>query len=59
MSFTLIPESRSSFAVPPVEISSTPRPASLRANSTSPVLSVTLRMARWIFVWVADMADLE
>ena len=59
MSFTVTPESRNSFAVPPVEISSTPMPASLRANSTSPVLSVTLRMARWIFVWVADMADLE
>ena len=46
MSFTLTPESRNSLAVPPVEISSTPIPASLRANSTSPVLSVTLRMAR-------------
>src|SRR5439155_23813125 len=48
MSFTRMPESRSSFAVPPVEISSTPKPARLRAKSTNPVLSVTLRMARWI-----------
>src|SRR6266853_1527294 len=59
MSFTRTPESRNSLEVPPVEISSTPRPASLWANSTSPVLSVTLRMARCIFVWVADMADLD
>src|ERR1019366_10617398 len=35
-------------AVPPVETSSTPNAASLRAKSTSPDLSVTLRMARWI-----------
>src|ERR1019366_8408437 len=37
-----------SLAVPPVETSSTPNSASLRAKSTSPDLSVTLRMARWI-----------
>src|SRR5271157_1911810 len=43
-----MPESRSSLAVPPVETSSTPNAASLRAKSTSPDLSVTLRMARWI-----------
>src|ERR1700719_1347284 len=49
MSWTGIPESRSSLAVPPVEISSTPIAESLRANSASPVLSVTLRIARWIF----------
>src|SRR4051794_2709343 len=49
ISFTATPFSRSNFAVPPVEISSTPRPASLRAKSTSPVLSVTLRRARLIF----------
>src|SRR6266704_1795452 len=59
MSFTAMLESRNNLAVPPVEMSSTPIAASLRANSTNPVLSVTLRMARWIFVWVADMADLE
>src|SRR6185437_13399335 len=48
MSLTLTPESRSSLAVPPVETSSTPITASLRAKSATPVLSVTLRIARWI-----------
>src|SRR5258706_15540323 len=48
MSLTGMPESRNSFAVPPVETSSTPKAISLRANSSSPDLSVTLRMARWI-----------
>jgi hypothetical protein len=43
-----MPESRSSRAVPPVETSSTPKPASFRAKSISPDLSVTLRIARWI-----------
>ncbi len=42
------PASRSAFAVPPVETSSTPKPASARANSTRPVLSVTLSSARRI-----------
>jgi hypothetical protein len=36
-------------AVPPVEINSTPNLESSRAKSARPVLSVTLRMARWIF----------
>src|SRR5690242_8969736 len=49
MSLTLRPASRSVRAVPPVEISSTPKPASALANSTSPVLSVTLSRARRIF----------
>ena len=35
--------------VPPVEISSTPNSFSPRAKSTTPVLSVTLSKARWIF----------
>src|SRR5580700_9364751 len=48
MSLTAMPESRSSLAVPPVEMSSTPRPESWRAKPTNPVLSVTLRTARWI-----------
>ena len=46
MSFTAMPESRSSLAVPPVETSSTSIAASRRAKSTSPVLSVTLKIAR-------------
>src|SRR5271166_6424574 len=46
MSLTAMPESRSSLAVPPVEMSSMPSAASLRAKATSPVLSVTLRRAR-------------
>src|SRR5271169_1843387 len=54
MSFTATPDSRSSLAVPPVEISSTPNPESLRAKSANPVLSVTLRMARWIL----DIAEI-
>src|SRR5262249_1908542 len=49
MSCTRIPDSRSSRAVPPVETSSTPSRSRLWAKSTRPVLSVTLRMARWIF----------
>ena len=40
------PASRSAFRVPPVETSSTPKPASVFANSTRPVLSVTLSRAR-------------
>src|ERR1700723_6285 len=59
ISFTAMPESRSSLAVPPVEISSTPSLESLRANSTSPVLSVTLRMARWIFRGVDDIESFD
>ena len=54
-----MPESRNNLAVPPVEMSSTSMPARLRANSTKPVLSVTLRMARWIFLRVGDIAGLE
>ena len=46
MSLTAMPDSRISLAVPPVEMSSTPNVDSLRANSTNPVLSVTLRIAR-------------
>src|SRR5882762_226067 len=49
MSLTLMPASRSSFAVPPVETSSTSMAARCLANSTRPVLSVTERMARSIF----------
>src|SRR3954468_9688020 len=49
MSRTVIPCSRNNFAVPPVETSSTPMPASSRANSTNPDLSVTLRTALLIF----------
>src|SRR5271156_874303 len=56
-----MPESRSSLAVPPVEMSSMPRLESVRAKSTRPVLSVTLRMARWILEWLEDMtpSDME
>src|ERR1044072_932130 len=43
------PASRKARAVPPVETSSTPCPASARPNSTSPVLSETERRARAIF----------
>src|SRR5580698_4511075 len=46
MSFTRRSAARSALAVPPVEISSTPKPASVFANSTRPVLSVTLSRAR-------------
>lgn len=46
MSLTAMPDSRSRRAVPPVETNFTPMPASLRANSTTPLLSVTLNMAR-------------
>jgi hypothetical protein len=45
MSFTLNPASRKARAVPPVETSSTPKPAKAWANSTRPVLSVTLSNA--------------
>src|SRR5579859_3867172 len=48
ISLTLTPDSRSNLAVPPVEMSSMFRAESLRAKSTSPVLSVTERMARWM-----------
>ena len=48
MSLTANPASRSAAAVPPVETSSTPNPASALASSTSPVLSVTLSSARRI-----------
>ena len=58
MSLTAMPESRSSLAVPPVETSSMPRPESWRAKSTSPVLSVTLRMARWMRELLRDMIGL-
>src|SRR5437868_9049982 len=47
-SFTSMPLSLSNLAVPPVETSSTFIAASRRANSTTPVLSVTPRIARWI-----------
>ena len=40
------PASRRARAVPPVETSSTPKPARTWANSTRPVLSVTLSNAR-------------
>src|ERR1700731_4268998 len=43
---TLIPDSRKSRAVPPVETISTPSNTSSRANSTTPVLSYTLINAR-------------
>src|SRR5947199_909026 len=43
------PFSRSSLAVPPVEMSSTPSTERRRAKSARPVLSVTERMARSIF----------
>ena len=49
ISRTASPASRSAFAVPPVETSSTLCFASARANSTSPALSVTLSSARRIF----------
>src|SRR5581483_2002156 len=58
MSLTAMRESRRSFAVPPVETSSTPREASLRAKSAMPVLSVTLRIARWI-LWDIAASDRE
>src|ERR1035437_1947058 len=48
MSLTERPAARSAVAVPPVDTSSTPKPASTRAKSTSPVLSVTLSRARRI-----------
>src|SRR5687767_10361647 len=44
-SVTFRPASLRSFAVPPVEMRLTPRPARPRANSTSPVLSETLSSA--------------
>src|SRR5512139_1371564 len=49
-SITARPASRSALAVPPVESSSTPAPASARAKSTRPVLSETESRARWIFI---------
>ena len=49
-SLTGTPPSRIRRAVPPVEISSAPIPFKARAKSTMPVLSVTLRRTRWIFV---------
>src|SRR6202167_4177562 len=55
ISLTAMRESRRSLAVPPVEMSSMPRSASCRAKSTRPVLSVTLRMARWIL----DIGDAQ
>src|ERR1035438_3765892 len=58
ISLTAMPESRNSFAVPPVEMSSIPWPESWRAKSTKPVLSVTLRMARWIREVLEDMIGL-
>src|SRR5262245_4770341 len=45
-SSTFNPASASDLRVPPVETSSTPKPASALANSTSPVLSLTLTSAR-------------
>src|ERR1035441_4450620 len=45
MSLTARPASRSARAVPPVDTSSTPKPDSTWANSTRPVLSVTLNNA--------------
>ena len=47
---TAIPLSRKLFAVPPVEIISTPFFDSAEANSTMPVLSETLIKARFIFL---------
>src|SRR3954467_9621398 len=44
---TSSPASRRTAAVPPVETSSTPRPASPRANSTTPVLLETDSSARF------------
>src|SRR5258706_13649287 len=49
MSVTFSPASRSAFAVPPVEINSTPDPASVCASEMSPLLSETESNARWIF----------
>ena len=46
MSFTGSPASRRAFAVPPVEMSSTPKAVRTLANSTNPVLSVALSNAR-------------
>ncbi len=43
------PASMSVRWVPPVEMSSTPSSARPRAKSAMPVLSVTLRSARWMF----------
>ena len=43
---TVRPAARSALAVPPVESSSTPRAASARAKSSSPVLSETEISAR-------------
>src|SRR5512139_2809797 len=50
-SITARPASRSALAVPPVESSSTPALASVRAKSTRPVLSDTESRARCIFIW--------
>src|SRR5258708_24925838 len=58
MSLTAMPDSRSSLAVPPVEMSSMPRPESWRPKSTRPVLSVTLRIARWMREVLRDMIGL-
>jgi hypothetical protein len=49
-SVTFSPAAFSALAVPPVESSSTPSPASPRANSTNPALSETLNNARCIFI---------
>src|SRR3954454_3869473 len=43
-------------AVPPVDTSSTPRPASPRAKASRPVLSETLRIAR-IFIDFLDRPE--
>src|SRR5436190_15106827 len=48
-SVTRMPSFSSSFAVPPVDRICTPRPASARANSTTPALSETLISARPTF----------
>src|SRR5262245_31717756 len=57
ISRTGIPVWRKSLAVPPVEISSTPKSDSLRAKSAKPVLSVTLRTARAILADICKASD--
>src|SRR3990170_4045366 len=49
MGITLTPDLCRSSAVPPVDTISTPMSASPLVNSPTPVLSVTLTIALWIF----------
>src|SRR6476620_1390291 len=56
---TLSPLSRNALAVPPVEISSTPASARVRAKGNSPVLSNTERSARWILAITKNKFPVE